>query len=44
MRRGLPQGRTMAEIWIYITIYLKDGTEENTKYYLKLGKSWPEDD
>lgn len=25
------------EFWIAITVFLKDGTEENTKYYLKLG-------
>lgn len=25
------------EFFILITVYLKDGTEENTKYWLKLG-------
>ena len=29
------------EFWIFITIYLKDGTEKHTKYYLDLGKPWP---
>lgn len=29
------------EFQIYITIYLKDGTEEHTKYYLDLEKPWP---
>jgi len=29
------------EFLIFITIYFKDGTEEHTKYYLDLGKSWP---
>lgn len=28
------------EFWILITIYLKDGTEEHTKYYLDLSKPW----
>lgn len=32
------------EFWIFITIYLNDGTEKHTKYYLDLGKPWsPED-
>ena len=29
------------EFWIFITIYLKDGTEEHTKYHLDLRKPWP---
>jgi transcription initiation factor IIF auxiliary subunit len=32
------------EFWIFITIYLNDGTEEHTKYYLDLRKPWPTDD
>jgi len=32
------------EFWIFITIYLKDGAEEHTKYYLDLGKPWPSHD
>ena len=31
------------EFWIFITIYLKEGTEEHTKYYLDLSKPWPPD-
>lgn len=30
--------------WIYIIIYLNDGTEEYTRYYLDLHKPWPADD
>ena len=29
--------------WIFITVYLEDGSEENTQYYLDLGKPWPAD-
>lgn len=32
------------EFWIFITIYLEDGTEEHTRYYLNLGKPWPPDE
>ena len=32
------------EFWIYITIYLIDGTEEHTQHYLNLRKSWPPDE
>ena len=30
--------------WINIIVYLMDGTEIRTKYYLNLGKPWPIDD
>ena len=29
------------EFWIFITVYFEDGTEQNEKYYLDLGQSWP---
>lgn len=29
---------------IYITVYLKDGTEEHTKYDMDLNKTWPADE
>lgn len=29
------------EFWVFITIYMKDGTEKHDKYYLKLGRTWP---
>lgn len=32
------------EFWVFITIYLKDGTEKHTKYYLNLGNPWPPDE
>jgi transcription initiation factor IIF auxiliary subunit len=32
------------EFKIFITVYLKDGTEVYTEYDLDLGKSWPRDD
>ena len=32
------------KFWIFITIYLRDGTEQHTKYYLDLKKPWPADD
>ena len=31
------------QFWIFITIYVKDGTEEHTKYYIDLSKPWPPD-
>ncbi len=38
------KGVGWGEFTIFITIYLEDGTEANTEYYLDLGKPWPEDD
>lgn len=32
------------EFTIFITIYLKDGKEEHTEYYLDLRKTWPPDE
>jgi peptidoglycan hydrolase-like protein with peptidoglycan-binding domain len=31
------------EFWIFITIYLTDGSEENTQHWLDLSKPWPSD-